>query len=58
MKELNNSLFPKPVGAYSNGLSIPIGDKNLIVLTGQQAIGTDGTAAFPNEPDMPTEFIF
>lgn len=58
MKELNNDLFPKPIGAYSNGLSIPIGDKSLIVLTGQQAIGTDGKAVFPNEPGKQTEFIF
>lgn len=58
MKELNNNLFPKPIGAYSNGLSIPIGDKKLIVLTGQQAIGIDGKAVFPNEPDKQTEFIF
>lgn len=58
MRELNNTLFPKPIGAYSNGLSIPIGDKNLIVLTGQQAIGTDGNTVFPNEADKQTEFIF
>lgn len=58
MKELNNELCPKPIGAYSNGLSIPIGNKNLIVLTGQQAIGTDGKAVFPNEPDKQTAFIF
>lgn len=51
MKELNNELFPKPIGSYSNGLSIPVGDRNLIVLTGQQAIGDDGKAVFPNEPD-------
>ena len=58
MKELNNEAFPKPIGAYSNGLSIPIGDKELIVLTGQQAINTDGTAAYPGEVDKQTEFIF
>ena len=58
MKELNNSLFPKPIGAYSNGLSIPIGDKNLIVLTGQQAIDSDGKAAYPGDPAKQTEFIF
>lgn len=58
MKELNNELFPKPIGAYSNGLSISIGDKNLIVLTGQQAIGNDGKALFPNDPAKQTEFIF
>ena len=58
MKELNNELFPKPIGAYSNGLSIPIGDRELIVLTGQQAIGTDGKAVFPDDVAKQTEFIF
>ena len=58
MKELNNELFPKPIGAYSNGLSIPIGDKELIVLTGQQAIGSDGEAVYPDDPAKQTEFIF
>ena len=58
MKELNNELFPKPIGAYSNGISIPIGDKELIVLTGQQAIGTDGKAVFPDDVAKQTEFIF
>lgn len=58
MKELTNNLFPKPIGAYSNGLSIPIGDKKLIVLTGQQAIGSDGKAVYPNDPEKQTEFIF
>lgn len=58
MKELNNELFPKPLGAYSNGLSIPIGDRELIVLTGQQAIDTEGKAVYPDDPAKQTEFIF
>lgn len=58
MMELNNELFPKPIGAYSNGLSIPIGDRELIVLTGQQAIGSDGKAVYPDDPAKQTEFIF
>lgn len=57
-KELNNDNFPKPIGAYSNGLSIPIGEKNLIVLTGQVAIDKSGKAVFPNEVDKQTEYIF
>lgn len=58
MEELNNELFPQPIGAYSNGLSIPLGDKTLILLTGQQAIGADGHAVFPGEADKQTDFIF
>lgn len=55
---LNNDLFPTPLGAYSNGISIPIGNRNLIVLTGQQAIGTDGKAAYPDDIEKQTVFIF
>lgn len=39
-------------------VSIPIGDKELIVLTGQQAIGSDGKAVYPDDPAKQTEFIF
>ena len=55
---LNNKKFPEPIGAYSNGLSIPIGDKKLIVLTGQVSLNSDGTVAYPNDPAKQTEFIF
>ena len=57
-QELNNEHFPEPIGAYSNGLSIPIGDRKLVLLTGQQAIKENGEAAFPNDPAKQTEFIF
>ncbi len=57
-KTVNNEKFPEPIGAYSNGLVIPIADKNLIVLTGQVALNSDGTVAFPDEPAKQTEFIF
>lgn len=55
---LNNDLFPTPLGAYSNGISIPIGERNLIVLTGQQAIKSNGQAAYPNDIEKQTIFIF
>ena len=58
MKELNLETLPKPIGAYSNGLVIPIGDKELILLSGMQAIGDDGKALYPNDPAKQTEFIF
>lgn len=57
-KTLNNELFPEPIGAYSNGISIPIGNRELIVLTGQQAINTDGSAAYPDDIEKQTSFIF
>lgn len=58
MKELTNSEFPIPIGAYSNGLSIPIGDRTLVFLTGQVALDKDGNVVFPNDPAMQTEYIF
>lgn len=57
-KKLNNERFPEPIGAYSNGLVIPIGDKNMILLTGQVATDKTGQAQFVENPAKQTEFIF
>jgi enamine deaminase RidA (YjgF/YER057c/UK114 family) len=58
MKELTNSEFPIPIGAYSNGISIPIGDRTLVFVTGQVALNKDGEVMFPNDSAMQTEYIF
>lgn len=58
MKPLTNSDFPTPIGAYSNGLSIPIGDKKIIFLTGQVALDKSGKVVFPNDPAKQTDYIF
>ena len=55
---LTNERFPEPIGAYSNGLSIPIGDRKLVVLTGQIATDPKGIAQYIDEPDKQTEYIF
>jgi putative endoribonuclease L-PSP len=55
---LTNERFPEPIGAYSNGLSIDIGDKKLVVLTGQIATDSSGKVQYENEPEKQTEFIF
>lgn len=55
---LTNELFPTPIGAYSNGISIPIGNRQLIILTGQQAIESNGHAAYPDDIEKQTVFIF
>lgn len=57
-KRLNNERFPEPIGAYSNGLVIPIGDKNMILLTGQVATDKTGKAQFVESPAEQTEYIF
>lgn len=57
-KSINNEKFPEPIGAYSNGLIIPIADKKMILLTGQVALYPDGSVAYPNDAGSQTEFIF
>ncbi|MBE5937268.1 MAG: RidA family protein [Lachnospiraceae bacterium] len=55
---LTNERFPEPIGAYSNGLSIPIADRQLVVLTGQIATNSKGEVQFKNDPGKQTEYIF
>ena len=57
-RELNNNMFSEPIGAYSNGLSVPIGDKQLIVLTGQVAIDGEGKVVGENDIGVQTEYVF
>ena len=57
-RTLNNERFPEPIGAYSNGIVVPIGDKEMVVLTGQVSLNPDGTVAYPEDPAKQTEFIF
>lgn len=57
-KTLNNERFPEPIGAYSNGIVIPLGDKEMVVLTGQVSLNLDGSVAYPDDPGKQTEFIF
>lgn len=58
IKRLTNDRFPEPIGAYSNGLNIPLGDKNLVVLTGQIATNSDGKPLYTDDPAKQTEYIF
>lgn len=55
---LTNERFPEPIGAYSNGLSIPIADRQLVVLTGQIATNSKGEVQFENDSGKQTEYIF
>lgn len=58
VSRLTNERFPEPIGAYSNGLSILLGDKKLVVLTGQVSTNADGNVLFPDDPAKQTEYIF
>lgn len=55
---ISTEKFPEPIGAYSNGLVISLGEHKLIVLTGQVALKSDGSVAFADDPAKQTEFIF
>lgn len=57
-KSINNDRFPEPIGAYSNGLIVPIADKNIVLLTGQIALNSDGSVAYYNDAGAQTEYIF
>lgn len=57
-RRLANDRFPEPIGAYSNGLMIPIGDKNLIVLTGQIATDSQGKVQHEDLPGEQARYIF
>lgn len=58
VQQLNNERFPEPIGAYSNGLVIPVGDKKLVLLTGQVATDIDGRAQYIEDAGKQTEYIF
>jgi len=50
--------FTKAIGAYSHGLKLPLPGVDLIFLTGQIAMDSDGNAVAPEDPKQQTEFIF
>lgn len=58
IERLSCDRFPEPIGAYSNGVSVRIGDRNLIFLTGQIATDSTGAVQFPGDSAKQTEFIF
>ncbi len=56
----NKILIPKGSKAkktYSHGIAVPIGDKEMIFITGQIA-AKNGKAITPNNIEKQTEFIF
>lgn len=57
-KILNTERIPEPIGEYSNGLIIPIGEKELILLTGQVATDVNGNVVQKDDVAAQTEYIF
>lgn len=50
--------FPYLMGAYSQGVKVPLPGADLIFLTGQKAVDSKGNVMYPNDPEKQTEYIF
>lgn len=57
-KQLNPKDFTEIMGAYSHGLSVDVGNSQMIFITGQIAMDKDGNAVAPDDITKQTEFIF
>ncbi len=55
---LNPPDFTKTIGSYSHGISVDIGDSQMIFVTGQIAMDKDGNAVAPDNIVKQTEFVF
>lgn len=56
--QLNPKDFTEIMGAYSHGLSVDVGDSQMIFVTGQIAMDKDGNAVAPNDIQAQTRFVF
>ncbi len=50
--------FTPTMGAYSHGITVDVGDSEMIFVTGQIAMDKDGTAVAPDDISKQTEFVF
>lgn len=57
-KQLNPPNFTKALGAYSHGISVDVGDCELIFLTGQLAMNENNDAVAPNDVEKQAEYVF
>lgn len=55
---INPTNFTKTVGAYSQGLKVDIGDKALVLVSGQLAMDADGNPVAPDDISAQTRYIF
>lgn len=55
---LNTEELAPSIGEYSNGLVIPVGEKKLILLTGQVATDKNGKVVYPHDAAKQMEYIF
>ncbi|MBI2572979.1 RidA family protein [Candidatus Woesearchaeota archaeon] len=50
--------FTPTMGSYSHGISVDVGDSQMIFVTGQIAMDKDGNAVAPDNIIKQTEFVF
>jgi len=46
------------MGSYSHGISVDIGEREIIFVTGQIAMDRDGQAVAPNDIETQTRYVF
>ncbi|MEI7960994.1 MAG: RidA family protein [archaeon] len=58
IKLLNPKDFSQIMGAYSHGVTVDIGDSEMIFVTGQLAMDKDGNPVAPQDISRQTEYVF
>lgn len=58
ISKINPVSMKQPTKAYSNGILVPIGNANLLFVTGQVAQDDNGQVVAPNDFAEQTRFIF
>ena len=57
-QQINPQDSAEIMGAYSHGLTIDVGDSEMIFVTGQIAMDKNGNAVAPGDIEKQTEFVF
>ena len=50
--------FTAVMGAYAHGIKIPLAGADMIFLTGQKAMDSQGNVIAPGDPEKQTEYVF
>lgn len=57
-QHLSPENFTQIMGSYSHGLTVDIGDSQMVFVTGQIAMDANGNAVAPDDIAKQTEFVF
>ena len=57
-KQINSATFAKPMGAYSHGYVVDLGQSEMIFTTGQIALDDQGNVVHPDNVEKQAEFVF